>query len=85
MQPPMAPVSMSVIEGSAPEGDAAFIRASGVAVETPSSVHEVMAAGQLASIMARPAKAGLTTLQPRPPKNCFTTKMAKTDPTAAIQ
>ena len=62
-----------------------LISARGVAPETPSMVQYVIGTGQLDSITARPTRAGFMKLQPMPPKNCFTTIIAKTHPTAAIQ
>ena len=84
MQPPTLPRKTSRRPGrlsSVP----AFIIASGVAPETPSSVQVVIGTGQLVSIIARPASAGLTMLQPKPPKNCLTTMIAKRLPKTAIQ
>ena len=62
-----------------------LMSASGVGPETPSIVHVVIGTGQLVSIIARAASAGLTMLQPRPPKRCLTTIIAKRLPSTAIQ
>ena len=41
--------------------------------------------GKLTNINARPAKAGLNTFAPNPPKNAFATIIAKAEPKIVIQ
>ena len=77
MQPPIVPAMRSHSGGMTAAGPAAvaedvaaapiFITARGVAPLTPWTVQVVMAMGQEMSIIARPARAGFTMLQPMPP------------------
>ena len=84
MQPPTRPMKRSWMLGSWSSA-LDLISASGVGPETPSIVQVVIGTGQLVSIIARPASAGFTMLQPRPPKRCFTTIIEKRLPKTAIQ
>ena len=60
-----------------------FIMAKGVAVATTSGLVPVKVAiwvGQEVKSIALAASAGFMKLEPKPPKNCFTTIMAKAEP-----
>ena len=50
----------------------------------PTLTQVLMSTGQL-NMKARPARAGLTMLQPRPPKSIFTRMMANRSPRMMVQ
>ena len=87
------PMSISTRLGSPSESSPPFvIMVRGVAVVTASAplsshkrgfIHVVMAVGNETMRMILPVIAGLTKFWPIPPKSCFTTTIAMTEPIAA--
>ena len=78
MEPGMFPSSMSERLHSGRAGMTMWCR--GVAVETPSTVYRVRAAGNRSITKARAARAGLKMFCPSPPHRHLTITIAKTLP-----